>query len=183
MIQAMDCTSLDEQPLFNANIFMSLFFVAFVILCVFFILNMVIGVSISMFNRMKQAGGKSALLTDSQQEWLTVQRMMATTRPKTKYKVPANTLRRWAFRLVISNAFDNFMIAVILANVFTMFLTHQGQSQAWVTALSGANVAFTSVFVLEMLLKWAAIGLPLYFQVRRRFRNFNSSCSSLCILA
>ena len=73
MIQAMWSTNLDEQPRFNANIFMALYFVIFVIVCVFFILNMVIGVAINTFNRMKLENGRSALLTESQQEWLTVQ--------------------------------------------------------------------------------------------------------------
>ena len=77
MIQAMDCTSLDEQPLFNANIFMSLFFVVFMILGVFLILNMVIGVAINTFNHVKTASGRSALLSTSQQEWMTIQRLMA----------------------------------------------------------------------------------------------------------
>ena len=73
MLQSMWSTSLDEQPLFNANIFMSLYFIVFIILCVFFILNMVIGVAINTFNRLKLKKGTSALLTESQQEWLTVQ--------------------------------------------------------------------------------------------------------------
>ncbi len=46
MFWGMDVTTLDHQPLFNNNILMSLFFVVFVLICVFFILNMVIGVSI-----------------------------------------------------------------------------------------------------------------------------------------
>ena len=88
------------------------------------------------------------------------------TRLRKKYPIPAGLLRRWAFHAVISNAFDNFMIAVILANVFTMFLTFQGESDRWAAALSIANAVFTGIFVAEMLLKWMAIGVPLYFQVK-----------------
>ena len=73
MLQSMWSTSLDQQPLFNANIFMSLYFIVFIILCVFFILNMVIGVAINTFERVKEERGRSILLTEAQQEWLTVQ--------------------------------------------------------------------------------------------------------------
>ena len=73
MLQSMWSTQLNQQPQFNANIFMSLYFVFFVVVCVFFILNMVIGVAISQFKRMKLDEDKSPMLTKSQQEWVTVQ--------------------------------------------------------------------------------------------------------------
>ena len=48
MIQAMWCTGTDEQPLYTGgDQWLAIYFVVFVILGVFFILNMVIGVSIN----------------------------------------------------------------------------------------------------------------------------------------
>ncbi len=102
--------------------------------------------------------------------------MMATTKPKTKYVPPTNPPRRWVFFLVMSDTFDNLMILIILSNVFVMFLTHQGQSEAWDIALNGANIAFTGAYVLEMLLKWTAIGLPLYFKVRVAWNALAKGC-------
>jgi len=159
------CTSLDQQPLFNNNIFMSLYFVVFVLLCVFFVLNMVIGVAIDQFNRMKRDTGKSVFLTDSQEEWVRVQRMMTTTIPKRRYLPPDNPLRLFCFRISMNEAFDSFMVVVIMMNVLVMCLTHYGQGPNWDMALSKANIVFTGIFVLEMLLKWMAIGIPLYFKV------------------
>ena len=46
------------------------------------------------------------------------------------------------------------------------FFDHEGQSEQWDNALSASNAVFTGIFVVEMLLKWMAIGIPLYFQVR-----------------
>jgi hypothetical protein len=159
------CTSLDQQPLFNNNIFMSLYFVVFVIICVFFILNMVIVVAINQFNCFKRETGKSALMTESQQEWITVQRIMATTQPKKKYIRPALRIKRWAFDIVMTDAFDTFMILTIITNVLVMCLTHYGQGPSWERALSAANVAFTGVYVSEMTLKLLAIGFREYFRV------------------
>ena len=165
MLQSMWCTSLDEQPLFNNNIFMSLYFVVFVILCVFFILNMVIGVAINQFNRFKLENGRSALMTESQQEWITVQRILATTKPKKKYIRPTLSIRRWAFDFVMNDAFDRFMIVTILSNVLVMCLSHYGQGPTWDRALTAANIAFTSIYVVEMVLKMLAMGFKEYFSV------------------
>ena len=55
--------------------------------------------------------------------------MMATTQLRKRYQIPENWLRRGAFVLTISSTFDNFMIIVILANVFSMFLTHQDEDE------------------------------------------------------
>lgn len=41
---------------------------------------MVIGVAINTFNYLKLTSGKSALLTSAQQEWLTIQKLMVTSR-------------------------------------------------------------------------------------------------------
>jgi len=46
MYEAMATTSIDEQPVENSNAAMGLYFIIFIIVCVYFVLNMVIGVSI-----------------------------------------------------------------------------------------------------------------------------------------
>ena len=44
-----------------------------------------------------------------------------------------------------------------------MLMPHEGQGEKWDAAFSAANVAFTGLFVIEMLLRWTAMGLPQYF--------------------
>ena len=140
-----------------------MYFLVFVLFCVFFILNMVIGVSINMFNMYKRVTGKSALLTDKQQEWLILQRMMTATKPNVKYSEPEGKIRAWFFKHVISERFDRIMLFIILLNVFTMFMQYQGQSSRWSAALSALNAIFIGTFILEMFAKWMAIGLKHYF--------------------
>ena len=45
--QAMNSTVVEQQPVLGGNYAMSLFFLAFIIICVFFMLNLVIGVTIN----------------------------------------------------------------------------------------------------------------------------------------
>ncbi len=51
MYQAMNSTTPDGQPLLYANSAMALYFMTFVCLCVFFILNLVISVAIDHVSR------------------------------------------------------------------------------------------------------------------------------------
>jgi hypothetical protein len=83
-----------------------------------------------------------------------------------KYIPPNNRLRAGVFDLVMSSWFDQLVMAVILVNVATMALNHEGQSSTWEEAISWANVAFTVVFVMEAALKLVAIGVTKYFKVR-----------------
>ena len=53
--------------------------------------------------------------------------MMATTRPKPKFRQPTNAIRKWCFDAVMTSSFDSFMIFIILSNVMFMCLTHHGQ--------------------------------------------------------
>lgn len=104
----------------------------------------------------KQNGGVSILMTEQQTQWLTIQRLMANTKPRVKYAVPASRFRRAVFRLVESSKFDAFMIAVILMNILVMMMEHQGQDQAWENSLEAANGerlgwCWTGGFVQEAL--------------------------------
>ena len=103
------------------------------------------------------------MLTDRQQEWLTLQRMIASTAPTKKHQIPISRVRKWFFDRVMSNMFDLIIIVFVFLNVIVMFLQHKGQSEAWTIGLSAANAAFTGIYFLEMLAKWLAIGFKQYF--------------------
>ncbi|GAX76997.1 hypothetical protein CEUSTIGMA_g4444.t1 [Chlamydomonas eustigma] len=161
--QGKDVTSKDEQPLFNNNIFMALFFVAYIVLGVLLTLNMVIGVAINTFKRIKEESGSNALLTESQQEWINLQRMMAVMQLKKKYAKPDHPIRRLVFKCVMTETFDQIIMVVILTNIVAMFFSWEGQDSQWVHALICLNAAFSGIFILEMLLKWTSIGFVNYF--------------------
>ena len=54
MIDAIDSTSVDEQPSFENNLYYYLYFVGFIIFGSFFTLNLFIGVIIDNFNVLKK---------------------------------------------------------------------------------------------------------------------------------
>lgn len=52
------------------------------------------------FHKLKRTRG--VMLSQGQQDWLTLQRMMANTEPKAKYKLPANRTRAVCYHIVLS---------------------------------------------------------------------------------
>ena len=57
------------------------------------------------------------------------------------------------------------MTAIICINIVFMMMVRADASDGYNTMLGWANVACTALFLLEMLLKWTAIGLVPYFKV------------------
>jgi hypothetical protein len=63
MHQGMDVVGIDMQPKLENNYYWSLFFILFIIVGNFFVLNLFVGVVVSTFNREKELLGKNFLLT------------------------------------------------------------------------------------------------------------------------
>lgn len=92
---------------------------------------------------------------------------MVNTRPQKRHVKPVNRFRLAIFNIVMTAWFEAVMGVIIVANVVTLMMVHEGQNHTWDMALAAANVGFTGLFTIEMLLKWTAIGVKAYFQVRQ----------------
>jgi Ion transport protein len=64
MNRGIDSVAIDSQPRLNENMIWALFYIAFIVLGNFLILNLFAGVVVSTFNREKEILGKNFLLTE-----------------------------------------------------------------------------------------------------------------------
>ena len=64
MFASISTSDIDFTPQLNNNIFWIFFFIAFIVVGSFFLLNLFVGVVISTFNREKDKIGGNNLLTD-----------------------------------------------------------------------------------------------------------------------
>jgi hypothetical protein len=64
MDRGIDSISINYQPVINNNMSWALFFIAFIVLGNFLILNLFAGVVVSTFNKEKEILGKNYLLTE-----------------------------------------------------------------------------------------------------------------------
>jgi hypothetical protein len=117
------------------------------------------------FKEMKRENdGRSVLLTEQQERWLSTQRAVAALRAIPRYPPPRSAWRARVFDAVNSEWFDPLVISVIVANAALMATYHYRLSSAWDSAISWLNVAFTALYVAEAAAKILAVG-GAYFKV------------------
>ena len=62
------------------------------------------------------------------------------------------------FRLVESAWFGRIIVVIILINVGFLASYSYGQNSTWTLVLNSVDTVFTSIYILEVLLKWQAAG-------------------------
>ena len=93
MYQGLAVTEINYLPVEKSNPYMAIFFIGFIIVGSFFILNLFVGIVISTFNREKEKLGNNFLLTDKQKKWLDLKLMMFKAKPIRRVKVEGNSYR------------------------------------------------------------------------------------------
>jgi len=86
------------------------------------------------------------------------------------YDIGGIEIHRYEMRriTVIHESFGNFIMGAIAVNVLLMACEHHPQPDALTDFLTIANYIFCTIFAIEMLLKWFALGFAEYFS-----DNFN----------
>lgn len=167
MWRGMDVTQTDEQPSRDSNYLNALFFMLFVVFGAFFILNLFVGVVIDKFNELKKkAEGQSLMLTEEQQRWVEIQKLMAIVGPKRTYVRPTNKFRAWCYDVILSPRTETFIIVLVILNVLQMSFEWYNSPYVWTRSLSYINLIFTGAFVVEAILKLSALGPTWYFRDR-----------------
>ena len=163
MFDGVDARGISFEPVQNYNRYWMFFFVGFVVMGAFFIVNLFAGVVVDVFNREKDKIGGSALLTQEQNDWIRVQLSIVKIKPKVKISPPTNPKLRKLFKIVSSKHFDNVINALIVVNLIFFTMYWNRQSAGTRTALDVFNNIFLAAFTLEATLKIATHGRA-YFQ-------------------
>ena len=145
------------------------FFVFWIILGCFVVVNMTIGVVVDTFAHIKQTNDGVILMSVSQQEWVRTQKQAFQMKPMRKIPEPTARWRRRAYGIVTSDMFEIVIMGVILLNMMQM-------ATDWWEPYDNApyqpdlklahkyiNVVFFVVYLCEMSIKWIGFGLAGYF--------------------
>ena len=165
MYQGIDSTGSTTQPIRDTNPALALYFVSFIIIGSFFVMNLFVGVTIDKFNEMKHKSddGVSVFLSSEQQAWVNIQRIISGVKPLVRLSPPDGEWRARTFHVVQSDAFDGFIMSCIMANIVFMSMRTADMTDEWVAVLFWANFVFTTIFFLEMVFKIWALGPRNYF--------------------
>ncbi|XP_061626565.1 voltage-dependent T-type calcium channel subunit alpha-1H-like isoform X2 [Phyllopteryx taeniolatus] len=165
MYDGLDAVAVDQQPIRNNNPWMLLFFISFLLIVSFFVLNMFVGVVVENFHkcRQQQEEEEARLREEKRRRRLEKRRRKALEKP---YYADYSPLRRSIHSVCTSHYLDLFITIIILTNLLTMSMEHYNQPQYLVEILKYCNYIFTVVFVIEAILKLIAFGLRRFFKER-----------------
>uniref|UniRef100_A0A8C1PLJ6 Voltage-dependent T-type calcium channel subunit alpha n=1 Tax=Cyprinus carpio TaxID=7962 RepID=A0A8C1PLJ6_CYPCA len=165
MYDGLDAVAVDQQPIRNHNPWMLLYFISFLLIVSFFVLNMFVGVVVENFHkcRQDQEEEEARLREEKRQKRMEKKRRKALQRP---YYADYSPTRLYIHTLCTSHYLDLFITIIIAINVLTMSMEHYRQPKYLDEGLKYCNYFFTLVFVIEAALKLVAFGFRRFFKER-----------------
>ncbi|XP_029444268.1 sodium channel protein type 5 subunit alpha-like isoform X9 [Rhinatrema bivittatum] len=158
MYAAVDSREVEEQPIYEINKYMYIYFVIFIIFGSFFTLNLFIGVIIDNFNQQKKKlGGQDIFMTEEQKKYYNAMKKLGSKKPQKPIPRPLNKFQGFIFDIVTKQAFDIIIMILICLNMVAMMVETDGQSKQTDDLLSNINLAFIVIFSGECLLKVFAL--------------------------
>ncbi|XP_049419579.1 sodium channel protein type 4 subunit alpha A isoform X2 [Epinephelus fuscoguttatus] len=158
MYAAVDSREVEEQPSYEINLYMYMYFVIFIIFGSFFTLNLFIGVIIDNFNQQKKKfGDKDIFMTEEQKKYYDAMKKLGSKKPQKPIPRPTNLIQGMVFDFISQQFFDIFIMVLICLNMVTMMVETDDQSPEKEDFLFKLNVAFIVVFTGECVLKLFAL--------------------------
>ncbi|XP_069560724.1 sodium channel protein type 4 subunit alpha A [Brachyistius frenatus] len=158
MYAAVDSREVDEQPSYEINLYMYMYFVIFIIFGSFFTLNLFIGVIIDNFNQQKKKfGDKDLFMTEEQKKYYDAMKKLGSKKPQKPIPRPTNLIQGLVFDFISQQFFDIFIMVLICLNMVSMMVETDNQSAEKEDLLFKVNVTFIIVFTGECVLKLFAL--------------------------
>ncbi|XP_039225755.1 sodium channel protein type 8 subunit alpha isoform X6 [Crotalus tigris] len=158
MYAAVDSRKQEEQPKYEDNIYMYIYFVIFIIFGSFFTLNLFIGVIIDNFNQQKKKfGGQDIFMTEEQKKYYNAMKKLGSKKPQKPIPRPLNKIQGTVFDFVTQQAFDILIMLLICLNMVTMMVETDTQSKEMEEILYWINFVFVIFFTCECVLKMFAL--------------------------
>ncbi|XP_069929153.1 sodium channel protein type 5 subunit alpha isoform X6 [Oryctolagus cuniculus] len=158
MYAAVDSRGYEEQPQWENNLYMYIYFVIFIIFGSFFTLNLFIGVIIDNFNQQKKKlGGQDIFMTEEQKKYYNAMKKLGSKKPQKPIPRPLNKYQGFMFDIVTKQAFDVTIMFLICLNMVTMMVETDDQSPEKVSVLTKINLLFVAIFTGECIIKMAAL--------------------------
>ncbi|CBY24520.1 unnamed protein product [Oikopleura dioica] len=157
LYKSIDSWSEDHGPKYMARSGVSLFYIAYIIVIAFFMMNIFVGFVIVTFQEQGEMEYKNCELDKNQRQCL---EYALKAKPIPRY-MPSNPWQYRVWLVVNSPYFEYFMLGLILLN--TLF-QHDQQIPNLTTLLGYLNVVFTTLFTIEMVFKMVAFKPKHYFQ-------------------
>uniref|UniRef100_A0A8D0EN68 Voltage-dependent L-type calcium channel subunit alpha n=1 Tax=Strix occidentalis caurina TaxID=311401 RepID=A0A8D0EN68_STROC len=159
LYMAIDTNAEDTGPIYNYRVEIAMFFIIYIILIAFFMMNIFVGFVIVTFQEQGESEYKNCELDKNQRQCV---QYALKARPLRRY-IPKNPYQYQIWYVVTSSYFEYLMFFLILLNTICLGMQHYNQSAEMNHISDILNVAFTVLFTLEMILKLMAFKVKGYF--------------------
>uniref|UniRef100_A0AAY4EWJ0 Voltage-dependent L-type calcium channel subunit alpha n=1 Tax=Denticeps clupeoides TaxID=299321 RepID=A0AAY4EWJ0_9TELE len=159
LYRAIDSHAEDIGPIYNYRVIISIFFIIYIIIIAFFMMNIFVGFVIVTFQEQGEQEYKNCELDKNQRQCV---EYALKARPLRRY-IPKNPYQYKVWYVVNSTYFEYLMFTLILLNTICLAMQHHGQSQSFNKAMNILNMLFTGLFTVEMILKLIAFKPRGYF--------------------
>ncbi|KNC50977.1 uncharacterized protein AMSG_06944 [Thecamonas trahens ATCC 50062] len=180
MLPTIDIVGPDLQPQPRSQPAAALYFVVFIVIGSMLVVNLVVAVVIENFDRLRDEISGHAFLTDSQREWLTIQRIISATPPYEAFVLPDHPVRAVAYIIVKHRNFSKLVMGALALNGVVLASFYADAPDELRSFQSGISYFFVAFFCVEAGLHMAASGLNHYLlDGWHRFEFSSSSYDSL----
>ena len=161
MYEGVDARSDFESPLQNFNPYIAYYYIVFVVIGNFFMVNLFTVIVFSKFNEAKEKETSFALFFLSKEQilWSEIQKLIIKAKPEFNHHGESlNKFRLFFYRISKSKAFDVFVMAIILLNMLIMAMPYNEASLSYLLAVENMNTVCTYIFICEAVIKLIGLG-------------------------
>ncbi|KAK7135229.1 hypothetical protein R3I94_014018 [Phoxinus phoxinus] len=152
LYKAIDSSKENIGPIYNYRVEISIFFIIYIIIIAFFMMNIFVGFVIVTFQEQGEKEYKNCELDKNQRQCV---EYALKARPLRRY-IPKNPYQYKFWYVVNSTGFEYVMFVLIVLNTLCLAVQHHGQSRLFNYGMDILNMVFTGVFAVEMILKLIA---------------------------
>ncbi|XP_074861985.1 voltage-dependent L-type calcium channel subunit alpha-1C isoform X13 [Carettochelys insculpta] len=159
LYRSIDSHMEDFGPIYNHRVEISIFFIIYIIIIAFFMMNIFVGFVIVTFQEQGEQEYKNCELDKNQRQCV---EYALKARPLRRY-IPKNQYQYKVWYVVNSTYFEYLMFVLILLNTICLAMQHHRQTCDFKDAMNILNMLFTGLFTVEMVLKLIAFKPKGYF--------------------
>nr|XP_047135702.1 voltage-dependent R-type calcium channel subunit alpha-1E isoform X2 [Hydra vulgaris] len=142
--------AIDTAVDMNRKVYAAIYFVTFIVLFTFMIINIYIALIILTF----QKQGEKEIQAGLDRNQCDCLHFVLNAKPRQRYKPKdENSISFHIWMIVESRPFDYFIMSLIILNCLQMMMKFNGSSQQYKTLMFSLNVGFSIMFSIEVALK------------------------------
>jgi hypothetical protein len=181
MLAVVNITGPGQQMIKDYNQAAALFYIVFIFVVNFFIMNLYLGAIVTNFNEIQREIDGSLFLSDSQKNWVQTQRLLLRTSPRVRFIRPKNAFQAFFYDFVMNYKFDRMIQTSIVLNVIFMGLAEFPGDTNLNSFLDISNMVFVIVFCCEMGCKM--IGQGFHYYIMDKWNQFDCAVTLLSVIS